>query len=160
MLSDTDGDGRMDKSIVWADRLPPCYGIIASRGGVIVTCAPDIVYFADRDGDGKADFRETLFSGFAVTYLERGINNPRSGSDNWIYAAAGGGGGTIKGPHLATLITTDKFSGQASLRMTPLQRHCRSIAGWNFRTLTGIAPTAMGGPALFDRIELLRTLER
>jgi len=26
-------------------------------------------------------------------------------------------------------------------------------------TLTGIAPTAMGGPALFDRIELLQTLE-
>jgi hypothetical protein len=26
-------------------------------------------------------------------------------------------------------------------------------------TLTGIAPTAMGGPALFDRIELLRTLD-
>ena len=25
--------------------------------------------------------------------------------------------------------------------------------------LTGIAPTAMGGPALFDRIELLRTLD-
>ena len=26
-------------------------------------------------------------------------------------------------------------------------------------TLTGIAPTAMGGAALFDRIELLRTLD-
>ena len=83
--SDTDGDGRMDKSIVWADRLPPCYGIIAVRGGVIVTCAPDIVYLADRDNDGKVDVRETLFSGFAVTYLERGINNPRFGLDNWIY---------------------------------------------------------------------------
>ena len=27
-------------------------------------------------------------------------------------------------------------------------------------TLTGIAPTAMGGEALFDRIELLRSLDR
>ena len=26
-------------------------------------------------------------------------------------------------------------------------------------TLTGIAPTAMGGEAMFDRIELLRTLQ-
>lgn len=26
-------------------------------------------------------------------------------------------------------------------------------------TLTGFAPTAMGGPALFDRVELLRTLD-
>jgi hypothetical protein len=27
-------------------------------------------------------------------------------------------------------------------------------------TLTGLAPTAMGGEALFDRIELLRTLDK
>lgn len=27
-------------------------------------------------------------------------------------------------------------------------------------TLTGFAPTALTGPALFDRIELLRTLEK
>lgn len=26
-------------------------------------------------------------------------------------------------------------------------------------TLTGFAPTAMGGPALFDRIELLRAID-
>jgi hypothetical protein len=45
---------------VWADRLPCCYGLIPVRDGVIVLCAPDILYLADRDGDGRADFRETL----------------------------------------------------------------------------------------------------
>ena len=39
----------------------------------------------------------------------------------------------VDGDGTATLNTTDKFSGQASLRMTPLQRHSRSISGWNFR---------------------------
>ena len=31
-LRDTDGDGRMDVSDIWADRLPPCYGVVTSRG--------------------------------------------------------------------------------------------------------------------------------
>ena len=101
LLTDTDGDGQMDKVDVWADHLPTCYGILPARGGLIVVCAPDILYLADRDGDGKAEVRETLFTGFRIELLERGINNPRWGLDNWIYVGAGGGGGDIRGPKLA-----------------------------------------------------------
>ncbi len=101
LLRDLDGDGRMDQAHVWADRIPTCYGIVPARDGVIVVCAPDILFLADRDGDGKAEIRETLFTGFRVELLERSINNPRWGLDNWIYVGAGGGGGTIRGPRLA-----------------------------------------------------------
>ena len=101
LLTDSDGDGRMDQATVWADRLPTCYGIVPARGGIIVVCAPDILYLADRDGDGKAEVRETLYTGFHFELLERGINNPRWGLDNWIYVGAGGGGGVIRGPKLA-----------------------------------------------------------
>ena len=101
MLIDTDGDGRMDKAQVWADKLPPCYGLVAARDGVIVACAPDIVYLADRDGDGKPEVRETLFTGFATGTLERGVNCPIWGPDDWIYFGIGHGGGHITGPHLA-----------------------------------------------------------
>ena len=100
-LRDTDGDGRMDVSDIWADRLPPCYGVVTSRGGVIVVCAPEILFLADRDGDGQAEVRETLFTGFARELIERGMSNPRQGQDNWIYVAAGGGGGQITGPKLS-----------------------------------------------------------
>ena len=100
LLSDTDGDGRMDHSVVWADRLPACYGMVPARGGMIVVGAPDIIFLADRDGDGVAESRETLFTGFSRTHIERGINCPQWGLDNWIYVAAGGGGGQITGPHL------------------------------------------------------------
>ena len=143
-----------------------------------------------------------------------------------------------KGGGTATVVTGDKHSGSASLRITPLQRHSKRIPGWAFRirenpgageyrylrlawkapkaagvmveladngawpssgsperryysgkntsdwqatrvsekrptdwtmvtrdlwkdfgdmTLTGIAPTALGGAVWFDRIELLRT---
>src|SRR5262245_41978123 len=41
LLRDTDGDGRMDVAEIWADRLPPCYGVIGVRGRVIAICPPD-----------------------------------------------------------------------------------------------------------------------
>lgn len=101
LLTDSDGDGVMDKATVWADDLPPCYGVLPAREGVIVLCAPHILYLADRDGDGRPEIRETLFTGFRTRVLERGINNPRWGLDNWIYIGGGGTGGTIQGPGLA-----------------------------------------------------------
>lgn len=98
LLEDLDGDGRMDRAHVWATDLPPAYGVIPAHGGVVVVAAPDILFFADRDGDGKAEVRKTIFSGFHKREMERGINNPRRGPDNWIYVGAGGHGGTIRRP--------------------------------------------------------------
>src|SRR5215470_13594551 len=62
MLCDTNRDGRVDVAEVWATNLPPAYGIVAARGGVIVACAPDIIFLARPDGDNKAEVREVLFS--------------------------------------------------------------------------------------------------
>ena len=47
-----------------------------------------------------SEVRETLFTGFAINTIERGINNPIWGLDGWIYIGSGSGGGTITGPRL------------------------------------------------------------
>ncbi|MBC8242796.1 MAG: c-type cytochrome [Verrucomicrobia bacterium] len=99
-LIDDDGDGVMDRAEVWADRLPVCLGVCPALGGIIAVCAPDILFLADRDGDGKAEIRETLFTGFKFGVIERRINSPLWGPDNWIYID-GGQGGRITGPRLA-----------------------------------------------------------
>lgn len=99
-LRDTNGDGQLDAADVWATNLPPAYGIVPARGGVIVACAPDIVLLADRDGDGKPDLREVLFTGFRVGEMWRGINSPQWGADGWIYFGRGWGGGTVSGARL------------------------------------------------------------
>jgi putative membrane-bound dehydrogenase-like protein len=104
LLTDTDGDGRMDKAEIWGKDLPPVYGLVPARRGVIIACAPHIIYLADHDGDGRAEVQETLFTGFGTGPLERGINAPQWGPNGWIYFGAGAGGGRITGPHLAQAV--------------------------------------------------------
>lgn len=99
-LSDSNGDGRMDRMTVFADDLPPCYGAVPARGGIIVACAPHIVYLRDDDGDGRAEHREVLFTGFKTGVIERGINAPQWGPDNWIYVGRGHHSDAITGPYL------------------------------------------------------------
>ncbi len=90
----------MDKAEVWADRLPACFGICPARGGIIVVCAPDIVFLADRDGDGQAEVREVLFTGFSTGVLDRRMGTPQWGLDDWIYIGRSHADATITGPHL------------------------------------------------------------
>jgi putative membrane-bound dehydrogenase-like protein len=100
VLSDTDGDGLMDTANVWADRVTPCLGLCPALGGIIVVGQGQIQFLADRDGDGTAEVRDILFEGFKIGPLERSINNPQWGPDNWIYVGRGAGGGTISGKFL------------------------------------------------------------
>ncbi len=98
-LEDTDGDGRPDKRTVVADGLTFPNGVLAWRGGVIVTCAPEVLFFRDADGDGRAEERRVLFTGFDTTgSTQLRVNTPLVGPDGWIYLAAGLSGGRITCP--------------------------------------------------------------
>ncbi len=99
LLEDTDGDGRMDKRTIFADGLTYPNGVMPWRGGVIVTCAPDVLFLKDTDGDGRADERRVLLTGFDTTKsTQLRVNAPTIGPDGWIYLAAGLAGGTITCP--------------------------------------------------------------
>jgi putative membrane-bound dehydrogenase-like protein len=90
MLEDTDGDGRYDKSTLFAEGLNFPNGILTWRDGVIVTAAPDVLFLRDTDGDGKADDRQVLVSGLQEGNQQLRANGLRWGLDNWVYVAAGG----------------------------------------------------------------------
>src|SRR6185436_6631432 len=87
LLEDTNGDGRLDRSRVFADGLVMPTGVLRWKDGVIVTAAPDVLYFEDKDGDGRAEKREVVLTGFAFTNPQHTVNGPLYGLDNWIYLA-------------------------------------------------------------------------
>ncbi|MEQ1861180.1 MAG: PVC-type heme-binding CxxCH protein, partial [Chthoniobacteraceae bacterium] len=89
VLTDTDGDGVMDKKHVFADGLDLVTGFVFHKDGVIATQAPDILFIRDTDGDGKADKVEKLYTGLGIKDTHAVINNPRWGWDGWIYATHG-----------------------------------------------------------------------
>ena len=87
LLSDTDGDGKMDKRTVFKEGLMLPNSVMRWKKGVLVTDAPNILYLEDTNGDGHADITDTLLHGFAVTNPQHMVNNPVYGLDNWIYVA-------------------------------------------------------------------------
>jgi putative membrane-bound dehydrogenase-like protein len=87
MLEDRDADGRFEHSTVFADQLHFPSGVMAWRDGVLVTSAPDILYMADTDGDGRADVREVVLTGFAKTNPQLRVNGLQYAIDNWVYVA-------------------------------------------------------------------------
>ena len=90
VLEDSDGDGRYDQSTVFADDLNFPNGLLTWRDGVLVTAAPDLLYLRDTDGDGRADTREVLWTGFMQDNQQLRMNGLRWGLDNWVYCASGG----------------------------------------------------------------------
>jgi putative membrane-bound dehydrogenase-like protein len=97
-LEDRDGDGFYEHSTVFADNLRLPSGVMPWKGGLLVADAPDLFYLEDTDGDGKADRRRTLYTGFSLSNSEQLINSLQWGLDNWVYGCAGGEGGTITSP--------------------------------------------------------------
>jgi putative membrane-bound dehydrogenase-like protein len=96
LLEDTDGDGVFDKSTVFADGLSWPTGVACWKGGVFVAATPDIWYFKDTDGDGKADIRRKVFTGFRKLNVQSVMNNLIWSLDNHIHGAGSSNGGQIR----------------------------------------------------------------
>lgn len=94
-LESTHGDGKYDKATVFLDNLGFPTGVMPHGKGVLVTCAPDIFYAEDTDGDGKADVRIVLFTGFKKGNQQHRVNSLVWGLDNWIHCANGHSGGKV-----------------------------------------------------------------
>ena len=91
-LEDVDADGRYDKATIFLDDLGFPTGVLPWKKGVLVTCAPDIFYAEDTDGDGRADLRKPLFTGFPERNQQHRVNGLKPGLDGWIYCSNGDGG--------------------------------------------------------------------
>jgi putative membrane-bound dehydrogenase-like protein len=118
LLEDTNGDGIFDKSTVFADHLSWPTGVAVWKGGVYVMATPDVFYLKDTDGDGRADIRRKVFTGFHKYNVQAVMNNPQWGLDHRIYAAGSSNGGAIESPTGGH----DNQSGDARAPVTVIRR--------------------------------------
>ncbi len=66
ILEDTDGDGRADRSRVFADDLHIPLSFAFGDGGVYVSEQPNLTFLRDTDGDDRADVHEVVLTGFGT----------------------------------------------------------------------------------------------
>lgn len=89
-LVDTDGDGKFDKSTVFADKLMLPEGTMWLDGSLYVSAPPQIWKLTDTDRDGVADKREVWFDGKTLTGCANDLHGPYAGPDGFIYWCKGG----------------------------------------------------------------------
>jgi putative heme-binding domain-containing protein len=86
ILEDTDFDGRADKSTVFAEGLLIPTGVVPDDAdGAYVANSTELLHFRDLDGDGKADQRRIVLSGFGTEDTHHLLHTFRFGPDGWLY---------------------------------------------------------------------------
>jgi putative membrane-bound dehydrogenase-like protein len=96
LLEDRDGDGRFETRTIFLDGLSWPTGIAPYDGGVFVAAAPDLLYAKDTNGDGVADVKKVMFSGFGTDNVQGLLNGLLWGPDGWIYGVASLNGDMIE----------------------------------------------------------------
>lgn len=109
-LVDNDGDGVADQATVFADGFNDPLdgtgaGVIVRGDDVYYACIPHVWLLRDTNGDGVADVRETLSSGYGVKVAFRGhdMHGFVFGPDGRLYYSIGDRGLNVKtreGKHL------------------------------------------------------------
>ncbi len=146
VLTDINGDGRYDEAVTFLDKLSCPEGMHVWRNGAVVIAGKDLFYAEDTNGDGAADVREVLFTGFSEGNQQHRANGFTYGLDGWLYGANGESDGMVRAvgaPSIArpgaadsSLVPSDARRSSAAInirgqdfRFDPDHRHFEAIGG-------------------------------
>jgi putative membrane-bound dehydrogenase-like protein len=149
ILEDTNGDGRADKSTVFYQGrdIDSAHGILVlgtptgKNTKVIVSANDKVLVFTDKDGDGKSDAKDVLFTGISGVQHDHGIHAFVFGPDGKLYFNFGNEGRQIKDKHGKPIV--DKAGNVVNNSRRPYQEgmvfRCNldgsefETLAWNFR---------------------------
>jgi len=96
LIEDTTGSGKADKSTVFRDDFSTAAdgigaGLLARDGNVYFTCIPDLWLLKDTKGDGRADVKQSLSTGYGVhvAFVGHDLHGLRLGPDGKLYFSLG-----------------------------------------------------------------------
>ncbi len=117
LIEDRDGDGKADHDTVFADGFKDAAdgigaGVLARKGDVYFTCIPDVWKLRDTDGDGKADVKQSLSTGYGVhvAFLGHDLHGLRMGPDGRLYFSIGDRGLNVTTKEGKQLVAPDTGS--------------------------------------------------
>jgi uncharacterized protein len=116
IVEDTNGDGKADKFTIFADHLNLPTSLTFANGGVVVSAAPHMLFLKDTDGDGNADVRQILSTGWGIRDTHAGPSNIQYGPDNYIWGSVGYSGfeGEMNGKKMQFTQGTYRFKPDGS----------------------------------------------
>jgi len=85
ILEDADNDGVAEKVTTFADGLYIPTAVIPGDGGAYVANSTEVLFLKDTDGDGKADSREVILSGFGTEDTHHLLHTFRHGPEGLLY---------------------------------------------------------------------------
>ncbi len=87
LLEDIDGNGVYDKSSIFADSIPLPMGGSFFQGSLYISAPPNLERLTDTNGDGIADEREVILTGWTLNSNAATLSGPFIGPDGWLYLA-------------------------------------------------------------------------
>jgi len=92
-FEDTNGDGKLDKRVLFASGLSRPGAFCPAYGGILTLCDSELVWLFDRDKDGRSDLAEVVASDLQISEVGPGVtfdsaaipSSLRQGVDNWFY---------------------------------------------------------------------------
>lgn len=129
LLTDKNGDGRMDHSVVFADKLRFAQSVCCSKGGVYVLGSGSLFFMKDTDGDDVADVKDIICTGFSQSNVQGMANGLEWGRDNAIYFSSGLAGGELTIPARDGKPEKKFTPGRRDLRLDPATNELTMVSG-------------------------------